>query len=1293
MEHAILLSSHSGATLAFPAPASASGCVLFSAHVSVSECDGCDSDGAIASSPLERDRAPGPTDFAAASLSRVESVGGCSGVDLPASSAHVHVEAALEARALLAYSFDFDCEDSAVLAIAWELQGTRDGALWRRIDVRTAEHSRGCATGEIFPVAAEVAGAGWTTLRVVVRDVSGASGGHARRSRASFRVSRVCAWFSDAAGTHCQPRVPSWSLSVSGSAGLRRLRVALRDGSFDAVTLNTLPFNVDVDDAVEGVDAAQANAVAVARFTITLSLAPRCDGGCAAELWVNGLRAELVTVSDAFRAPLHLRGPAVSFLSAAAAAVVSSSPEFHAVDNAASAALGSDIISCDDFNDGRASLLRIGDTAGTGCGTHPFAALAFDAPMDSQLRGISGEISQIVYSCGASLASRRAALAGALAAGAHFAATLSSLRTLPFTPRIARPFASFEHVALWQPLSGEDPRRSLIPLRRRYAVEPGDGADEASQFGFSARSVACGYAPASGSLCLAAHDCGPAVYVEDAAAGRLYAAGAGGVTSLNRRGCVPTSTPTCPVPLVACSTAVAADEDALTLPPTVGHAFGFESAWSCIDAFVYFSHFRVSVPPRAWIDAAHAAGARALGCICTEWADGEAANAALVADAGRGAPLALALALIAQDRGFDGWLINIEAALVADGGLDTEEPAGDAQSLSCASILRAPRASAASAALARWLRALTLSMHTTAPASTVIWYDAVNAQTGRIQWASTLDARNALFLDSCDGLFLDYHWRLRGLRASGVTAAAAGRARDVFVGVDVWGRGTWGGGGWGTGLAAARARDAGLSVAVFAPAWVYETRESSRTSVSALREAEGRLWFGAPMSDGGGDSDDVESGDVDADNAGADTVDVSVHVLNASGFLLPADIALALQDASAHAAAAAVRHGWAISSDGGAGWGVDVEEPATWASRAQDSRLDDGSGGDGGRVPPSDLHEGVVLTSFTTSHAWCEKVQVVALPAKSRGGRLRVFEWARGAPPNVADKYRLRVDVLDAAQTAILSFDSGVVTLDGVWRARGVCWKTTPHEGVAVRVVHGGQDAECWAGHFGARVRGTSIVASAPKSGASRYALPPQPPSLADALGAPRSACAELPVETNFCAGRGAGDFSEGRATAVVPWVCAGGARAILPPRLGAVGNATISLSHRAAWSGGTSLLFRATGAAAVDVLAVSLRAPASGLSVEIIFQPASSSRLRPLLVLAGHVGSAPLTPSHEEIVCARGAWSRGTWRFDAGGALVERVRAELSVSGDQGAMRVGVRIGYIRIFAIDTVHAIGVVD
>uniref|UniRef100_A0A161MJH9 Cytosolic endo-beta-n-acetylglucosaminidase n=1 Tax=Triatoma infestans TaxID=30076 RepID=A0A161MJH9_TRIIF len=51
---------------------------------------------------------------------------------------------------------------------------------------------------------------------------------------------------------------------------------------------------------------------------------------------------------------------------------------------------------------------------------------------------------------------------------------------------------------------------------------------------------------------------------------------------------------------------------------------------------------------------------------------------------------------------------------------------------------------------------------------------------------------------------------------------AGSRKRDVFVGVDVFGRGCRGGGGFGTVEAVEAVRKWELSVALFAPGWVHE---------------------------------------------------------------------------------------------------------------------------------------------------------------------------------------------------------------------------------------------------------------------------------------------------------------------------------------------------------------------------------------------------------------------------------------------------------------------------------------
>ena len=56
----------------------------------------------------------------------------------------------------------------------------------------------------------------------------------------------------------------------------------------------------------------------------------------------------------------------------------------------------------------------------------------------------------------------------------------------------------------------------------------------------------------------------------------------------------------------------------------------------------------------------------------------------------------------------------------------------------------------------------------------------------------------SLFFDACDGIFLNYCWTLEKLAASKEVAMQKNRPFDVFVGIDVFGRGCPGGGGFNT---------------------------------------------------------------------------------------------------------------------------------------------------------------------------------------------------------------------------------------------------------------------------------------------------------------------------------------------------------------------------------------------------------------------------------------------------------------------------------------------------------------
>ncbi|NXT25702.1 ENASE acetylglucosaminidase, partial [Syrrhaptes paradoxus] len=214
--------------------------------------------------------------------------------------------------------------------------------------------------------------------------------------------------------------------------------------------------------------------------------------------------------------------------------------------------------------------------------------------------------------------------------------------------------------------------------------------------------------------------------------------------------------------------------------------------WRYIDIFVYFSHHTVTIPPVCWTNAAHRNGVPVLGTFITEWTDGEKLCEAFLAGGTEAyRVVGEQLARIAQHYGFDGWLVNVENALSA----------------------------AAVGNLPPFLRHLTARVHSAVPGGLVIWYDSV-VRDGALRWQNELNPDNSVFFDACDGLFTNYNWKEEHLERS--RGLAGPRHADVYVGVDVFGRGDVVGGGFDTNKSLRLIRQHGLSAAVFAPGWVYE---------------------------------------------------------------------------------------------------------------------------------------------------------------------------------------------------------------------------------------------------------------------------------------------------------------------------------------------------------------------------------------------------------------------------------------------------------------------------------------
>lgn len=105
-------------------------------------------------------------------------------------------------------------------------------------------------------------------------------------------------------------------------------------------------------------------------------------------------------------------------------------------------------------------------------------------------------------------------------------------------------------------------------------------------------------------------------------------------------------------------------------------------------------------------------------------------------------------------------------------------------------------------------------------------------------------AHEQAYFDACDGIFTNYWWRERSLAETAQAAArAGGRAADVYVGVDCFARGDLCySAGPGCGLAVRLVREAGLSLALFAPGWSLEVGEAKGRRGEEAKRADARFW-------------------------------------------------------------------------------------------------------------------------------------------------------------------------------------------------------------------------------------------------------------------------------------------------------------------------------------------------------------------------------------------------------------------------------------------------------------------
>ncbi|XP_017763389.1 PREDICTED: cytosolic endo-beta-N-acetylglucosaminidase [Eufriesea mexicana] len=228
--------------------------------------------------------------------------------------------------------------------------------------------------------------------------------------------------------------------------------------------------------------------------------------------------------------------------------------------------------------------------------------------------------------------------------------------------------------------------------------------------------------------------------------------------------------------------------------------------WSVIDTFVYFSHYFITIPPFGWINAAHDHGVKVLGTVITER---EGIWDHILESQEEVRRFADALIFVAKFYKFDGWLLNVENVIKSEHVNN----------------------------LIYFVKYLTENIHQAIKNSEVIWYDSVTNE-GTLSWQNELNNKNLDFFLNCDGIYLNYNWNKSKLEKSYALAKNHNRdIHDIYVGIDVWGRGCPGGGGFNSTYALRKIREEELSVAIFAPGWTYEYFGSKK-----FQELEDVFW-------------------------------------------------------------------------------------------------------------------------------------------------------------------------------------------------------------------------------------------------------------------------------------------------------------------------------------------------------------------------------------------------------------------------------------------------------------------
>ncbi|KAH0586839.1 hypothetical protein H2248_005684 [Termitomyces sp. 'cryptogamus'] len=275
---------------------------------------------------------------------------------------------------------------------------------------------------------------------------------------------------------------------------------------------------------------------------------------------------------------------------------------------------------------------------------------------------------------------------------------------------------------------------------------------------------------------------------------------------------------------------------------------------------ISFSHHRVTVPPPGWITAAHRQGVKILGTLIFEGdgqedclrllmgqlpqsVNGPAKATARFTSLPLSPHYARLLAELAYQRGFDGYLLNFECPL--GGGIEQ-----------CR-------------ALAAWITLLQHELlNKVGSHGETYWYDSVIFN-GQLKWQDRLNSLNLPFFLSSTAIFTNYTWPpsypnttaeyflslesvLAGSTLGSEPRTSKKSLSDIYMGVDVWGRGSHGGGGFGSYKAITHIDPGslGLSVALFGQGWTWESEQDKPGfNWEKWWEYDRKLWVGPTSGD------------------------------------------------------------------------------------------------------------------------------------------------------------------------------------------------------------------------------------------------------------------------------------------------------------------------------------------------------------------------------------------------------------------------------------------------------------